>query len=103
MPLLVGFIDLNDGAGRPFRNAAALLQRGQPMPRKFHKSLLPTYDVFDEDRYFEPAEARGRWSRSRHACVRRHDLRGYLDGQISAAAALRQRPGRARSSSKARR
>ena len=21
----------------------------------FHKTLLPTYDVFDEDRYFEPA------------------------------------------------
>ena len=23
---------------------------------KFFKSLLPTYDVFDEDRYFEPAQ-----------------------------------------------
>ena len=22
-----------------------------------HKSLLPTYDVFDEDRYFEPAKS----------------------------------------------
>ena len=54
VPLLVGFIDLNPGAGRPYHNAAALLQRGQPI-RKFHKSRLPTYDVFDEDRYFEPA------------------------------------------------
>src|SRR5207248_11056363 len=33
---------------------AALLERGKPI-RKAHKSLLPTYDVFDEDRYFEPA------------------------------------------------
>jgi NAD+ synthetase len=54
VPLLVGFVDVNTEAGQPFRNAAALLQRGQPI-RKFHKSLLPTYDVFDEDRYFEPA------------------------------------------------
>ena len=33
---------------------AALLERGKPI-RKAYKSLLPTYDVFDEDRYFEPA------------------------------------------------
>ena len=30
-----------------------LLERGQPI-RKTFKTLLPTYDVFDEDRYFEP-------------------------------------------------
>ena len=33
-----------------------MLERGQPI-RTTHKSLLPTYDVFDEDRYFEPARA----------------------------------------------
>src|SRR5246127_5375483 len=52
--LLVGFVDRNEGRGRPFHNAAALLERGKPI-RVAHKSLLPTYDVFDEDRYFEPA------------------------------------------------
>jgi NAD+ synthase (glutamine-hydrolysing) len=52
--LLVGFVDRNEGRGKPFHNAAALLERGKPL-RKAHKSLLPTYDVFDEDRYFEPA------------------------------------------------
>jgi NAD+ synthase (glutamine-hydrolysing) len=52
--LLVGFVDRNEGHGKPFHNAAALLERGKPI-RKAHKSLLPTYDVFDEDRYFEPA------------------------------------------------
>src|SRR5437016_11419806 len=52
--LLVGFVDRNEGRGKPFRNATALLERGKPI-RKAHKSLLPTYDVFDEDRYFEPA------------------------------------------------
>lgn len=55
VPLLVGYVDYNPGSGRPFRNAAAVLQRGQPIQRVF-KSLLPTYDVFDEDRYFQPAE-----------------------------------------------
>src|SRR5947199_4850636 len=51
----VGFVDRNDGRGKPFHNAAALLERGKPL-RKAHKSLLPTYDVFDEDRYFKPAD-----------------------------------------------
>src|SRR3977135_585524 len=53
VPLLVGFVDRNEGRGKPFHNAAALLELGQPI-RKTYKSLLPTYDVFDEDRYFEP-------------------------------------------------
>jgi NAD+ synthase (glutamine-hydrolysing) len=52
--LVVGFVDRNEGRGKPFHNAAALLERGKPI-RKTYKSLLPTYDVFDEDRYFEPA------------------------------------------------
>ena len=52
--LLVGFVDRNEGRGKPFHNAAALLQPDQPM-QKTHKSLLPTYDVFDEDRYFQRA------------------------------------------------
>ena len=52
--LLVGFVDRNEGRGKPFHNAAALLESGRPI-RKTYKSLLPTYDVFDEDRYFEPA------------------------------------------------
>ena len=52
--LLVGFVDRNEGRGKPFRNAAAFLQADAPIT-KTYKSLLPTYDVFDEDRYFEPA------------------------------------------------
>ncbi len=54
VPLLVGFVDLNPGTGKPFHNAAAVLQRGQAI-RKVFKSLLPTYDVFNEERYFEAA------------------------------------------------
>src|SRR5205809_1882773 len=50
--LLVGFVDRNEGRGKPFHNAAALLERAKPI-RKAYKSLLPTYDVFACDRYFE--------------------------------------------------
>ena len=51
--LLVGYVERNQGRGKPFHNAAALLQSGLAI-QKAYKSLLPTYDVFDEDRYFEP-------------------------------------------------
>ncbi len=54
VPLVVGFVDTNAGAGKHFHNAAAVLQEGR-VAHVVHKSLLPTYDVFDEDRYFEPA------------------------------------------------
>ncbi|MEY2409251.1 MAG: hypothetical protein QOF48_1921 [Verrucomicrobiota bacterium] len=40
--------------GREFTNACSLLQRGKILATRT-KILLPTYDVFDEDRYFEPA------------------------------------------------
>jgi len=57
VPLLVGYIDHNDSKrpGKPFRNAVALLQDGRVVAKVF-KMLLPTYDVFDERRYFEPSE-----------------------------------------------
>jgi len=56
IPLCVGYVDRNsEKPGRALRNAAAILQNGKIIWRT-HKSLLPTYDVFDEDRYFEPAK-----------------------------------------------
>jgi NAD+ synthase (glutamine-hydrolysing) len=55
VPALVGTVTPNEtGNGRPFRNSAAFCHRGQ-VTQYAHKCLLPTYDVFDEDRYFEPA------------------------------------------------
>ena len=55
IPLCVGFVDKNpERPGRALRNAAAVLQNGK-IAWRTHKCLLPTYDVFDEDRYFEPA------------------------------------------------
>ncbi|MGA9453759.1 MAG: NAD+ synthase [Verrucomicrobiia bacterium] len=56
VPLCVGYVDKNaERPGRALRNSAAVLQNGQIVWRT-HKCLLPTYDVFDEDRYFEPAK-----------------------------------------------
>ena len=53
--LIVGFVGENPvRPGRPLTNAAALLHRGRVVAIRT-KTLLPTYDVFDEDRYFEPA------------------------------------------------
>jgi NAD+ synthase/NAD+ synthase (glutamine-hydrolysing) len=53
-PALVGVATPNPSdTGRPLFNSAALLRDGAVGP-VFHKTLLPTYDVFDEDRYFEP-------------------------------------------------
>lgn len=52
--LLVGVATPNPSdMGRPLFNSAVLLSGGVVGP-VFHKTLLPTYDVFDEDRYFEP-------------------------------------------------
>jgi NAD+ synthase (glutamine-hydrolysing) len=56
-PLIVGYVDHHAPSlrGKPFRNAAAWLESGEIRHRVF-KTLLPTYDVFDERRYFEPSE-----------------------------------------------
>ncbi|MEK7865520.1 MAG: NAD+ synthase, partial [Planctomycetota bacterium] len=51
---VVGFAEPNPLEGRPLYNAAAFLADRRVM-QTFRKSLLPTYDVFDEDRYFEPS------------------------------------------------
>ena len=55
VPLIVGTVEQNPAPhGRPCHNSAVVLQNGRRLATA-HKSLLPTYDVFDEGRYFEPA------------------------------------------------
>jgi NAD+ synthase/NAD+ synthase (glutamine-hydrolysing) len=52
--VLVGVPEPNaSDEGRPLFNTAVLLRDGS-VDLRFRKALLPTYDVFDEDRYFEP-------------------------------------------------
>ena len=53
--LVVGHVGINEKhPGRQAVNAVSLLHHGKVAATRT-KTLLPTYDVFDEDRYFEPA------------------------------------------------
>jgi NAD+ synthetase len=54
IPLIFGSITKNHGwCGKPVHNTAIVAHRGQVVHGQ-QKCLLPTYDVFDELRYFEP-------------------------------------------------
>ncbi|MEO0837073.1 MAG: NAD+ synthase [Cyanobacteria bacterium J06642_3] len=57
--VLIGTVEINSNADakgqKPLYNSMALLDRRE-VKQIFHKRLLPTYDVFDEDRYFEPGD-----------------------------------------------
>lgn len=54
--VIVGYVEKNPGPeGKNLFNAAALIEDGEIVSRRY-KTLLPTYDVFDEARYFEPAK-----------------------------------------------
>src|SRR5437667_10601542 len=53
--LIFGCITRNKSwCGKPFHNTAVVAQNGSIILEQ-HKALLPTYDVFDELRYFEPS------------------------------------------------
>jgi NAD+ synthase (glutamine-hydrolysing) len=57
IPAIVGYAAKSTGAtGKLAANAAALLANGKTEFVQ-HKMLLPTYDVFDESRYFQPAQS----------------------------------------------
>ncbi len=58
VPAVIGFVQDRGPylTGRPFYNAAAWCESGE-IKTVGRKCLLPSYDVFDEERYFEPAEA----------------------------------------------
>jgi len=55
IPSLVGYVGkAQDDTGKPVANSAALIADGKIVFEQ-RKMLLPTYDVFDETRYFQPA------------------------------------------------
>src|SRR5216683_61931 len=56
LPCLVGYAGrVKNGAGKSVANKAALMCGGRVVFEQ-SKMLLPTYDVFDESRYFQPAD-----------------------------------------------
>ncbi len=66
--MLVGFAGQNkQRPGRDVTNEVALLQNGRIVATRI-KSLLPTYDVFDEDRYFEAGEENSPVKIAGHVC-----------------------------------
>jgi NAD+ synthase (glutamine-hydrolysing) len=56
LPSIVGYVGrVKNGTGKSIANKAAFLCGGRVVFEQ-SKMLLPTYDVFDESRYFQPAE-----------------------------------------------
>jgi NAD+ synthase (glutamine-hydrolysing) len=57
LPAIVGYAGRveRDRAGKSIANKAALIDEGRVVFEQ-SKMLLPTYDVFDESRYFQPGE-----------------------------------------------
>ena len=77
-PVLVGLPEPNPSdTGRPLFNTAVLLREGR-VGQRFRKALLPTYDVFDEDRYFEPHHG-AQIPRARRPPAWGQHLRGRLE------------------------
>lgn len=59
--IVLGYVDRNPSpGGKSLFNAAALCRDGKVAAHYF-KNLLPTYDVFDEGRYFQPGSEAGVW------------------------------------------
>ena len=53
---VLGVLERRSGPGKPLYNSAFFIDGGRVLYRA-RKQLLPTYDVFDECRYFEPGPA----------------------------------------------
>jgi NAD+ synthase (glutamine-hydrolysing) len=67
--LIFGCITRNTSwCGKPLHNAAIVARNGKDLLEQ-HKMLLPTYDVFDELRYFEPGTSQRRRARGVRAGV----------------------------------
>ncbi len=51
--VVLGAVTKNVGEGKPWFNSLLIIRNGS-IVRNYNKQLLPTYDVFDERRHFEP-------------------------------------------------
>ena len=56
--IVIGYAEENAGVGRDLFNSALVIHDGKKI-YNYRKRLLPTYDVFDEARYFEPGKEMG--------------------------------------------
>lgn len=51
--IVLGVISKNTGSGKPLHNSLVVIHQGKII-YTYHKKLLPTYNIFDEARHFEP-------------------------------------------------
>jgi len=62
LAIIAGYVGRSpESTGKRATNSAAVIRQGEVVMRQT-KALLPTYDVFDEDRYFVPARAQSLWN-----------------------------------------
>ena len=54
--VIFGAVSVNEGSGKPYHNSAVFYEDGKLLAIA-HKMLLPSYDVFDEERFFDPGKA----------------------------------------------
>ncbi len=84
--VIFGAVSVNEGSGKPYHNSALFYEDGKLLGIA-HKMLLPSYDVFDEERYFEPGKA-AEWVdfRGRRIgitiCEDAWNVPGYLPGPL---------------------
>jgi NAD+ synthetase len=58
--VVIGAVTQNQWSGKPLNNALIVYQGGVEQ-FVYHKKLLPTYNIFDEARHFEPGMLPGTW------------------------------------------
>jgi NAD+ synthase (glutamine-hydrolysing) len=70
LDVMVGCLERRDNVrGKPLYNSAVVI-RGKKIVFRARKQLLPSYDVFDETRYFEPGPSSGIYELQGHCfCV----------------------------------
>ena len=56
LTIIIGTVRRNTGSGKPFYNGLVVIKAGDIIC-EYYKQLLPTYNVFDERRHFEPGSA----------------------------------------------
>ncbi|MGA2731042.1 MAG: NAD+ synthase [Syntrophobacteraceae bacterium] len=84
--VIFGAVSVNKGSGKPYHNSAVFYEDGK-LRCTAHKMLLPSYDVFDEERYFEPGKAAA-WVDFRGKrigitiCEDAWNVPGYLPGPL---------------------
>lgn len=57
-PVIFGYIEKNNNKGKKLYNSLLVCLNGKIL-FNYRKKLLPTYDIFDERRYFEPGKEEG--------------------------------------------